>query len=307
MKKYVIATAIGLLMSGAAQAGTIGVTMANSDTFLTVLRNAIVSAAKEKNQSLSVEIAEDDVGKQISQIQNFIAAKVDAIIVNATDTSATPKMTALAAAAGVPLVYVNRQPSDVDKLGSKAAFIASNEVDSGTLETKEVCKMLGGKGDILVIVGDLANQAAIQRTKDIHDVIATSECKGMKIIDEQTAGWDPVKAQDLMTNWISAGHKPAAVISNNDNMAIGAIQAMKAAKWDLNKVIVSGIDATQEGLASMKAGDLKVTVFQNGVGQGRGALDLAMALASGKTVEKKTYVPFELVTPANMSKFLAAN
>ena len=180
-------------------------------------------------------------------------------------------MTKLAADAGIPLVYVNRQPTDVDQLGPKAAFVASNEADSGTLETKEVCKLLGGKGDILVMVGDLANQAAVQRTKDIHDVIATPECAGMKILDEQTAVWDPVKAQDLMTNWISAGMKPAAVISNNDNMAIGAIQAMKAAGWDMKNVVVGGVDATQEALAAMKAGDLDVTVFQNAAGQGNGA------------------------------------
>lgn len=307
MKKLLLAIAAGTMLTGVAQAGTIGVTMANSDTFLTVLRNGIVNYAKEKNQTLSVEIAEDDVNKQVSQIQNFIAAKVDAIIVNAVDTSATPKMTKLAADAGVPLVYVNRQPTDVDKLGPKAAFVASNEVDSGTLETKEVCRLLGGKGDILVMVGDLANQAAVQRTKDVHDVIATPECSGIKILAEQTAVWDPVKAQDLMTNWISAGFKPAAVVANNDNMAIGAIQAMKAAKWDMKTMIVAGVDATQEALASMKAGDLKVTVFQNAAGQGRGALDLAWALAAGKTVEKKNYVPFELVTPANMANYLAKN
>ncbi len=311
MKRIALAVAATLMITpalvGSAYAGNIGVTMANSDTFLTVLRNGIVNYAKTKNQPLTVEIAEDDVNKQISQIQNFIAAKVDAIIVNAVDTSATPKMTALAAAAGVPIVYVNRQPTDVEKLGPKAAFVASNEVESGTLETKEVCRLLKGKGDILVMVGDLANQAAVQRTKDIHDVIATPECSGMKIIDEQTAVWDPVKAQDLMTNWISAGLKPAAVIANNDNMAIGAIQAMKAAKWDTHKILVSGIDATQEALAAMKAGDLAVTVFQNAKGQGEGALNLAMDMAAGKTVEKKTYVPFELVTPANFEKYLAKN
>lgn len=307
MKRILIALAATTVLSTSAFAGDIGVSMANSDTFLTVLRNGIEAYGKEKNQPLTIEIAEDDVNKQISQIQNFIAAKVDAIIVNAVDTSATPKMTALAAEAGIPLVYVNRQPTDVDALGDKAAFVASNEVDSGTLETKEVCRLLGGKGDILVMVGDLANQAAVQRTADIHDVIATPECAGMKILDEQTAVWDPVKAQDLMTNWISAGMKPAAVIANNDNMAIGAIQAMKAAGWDMKDVVVAGIDATQEALAAMKAGDLDVTVFQNAAGQGKGALDAAMTLAAGGKVEKKVYVPFELVTPANMADYMTKN
>jgi ABC-type sugar transport system substrate-binding protein len=307
MKKFILAAAAVALMSGTAFAGNIGVTMANSDTFLTVLRKGIEASAAAANQPVQIEIADDDVSKQLSQVQNFIAAKVDAIIVNAVDTSATAPMTKAANDAGIAIVYVNRQPSDVDALGPKGAFVASNEADSGTLETKEVCKLLGGKGDILVMVGDLANQAAVQRTKDIHEVIATPECAGMKILDEQTAVWDPVKAQDLMTNWIAAGHKPAAVIANNDNMAIGAINAMKAAGWKMEDVVVAGIDATQEALAAMKAGDLDITVFQDAAGQGKGAVDTAMKLVKGEKVDAKVYIPFQLVTPANMGDFMAKN
>jgi ABC-type sugar transport system substrate-binding protein len=298
---------LGVLMASSAMAGNIGVSMANSDTFLTVLRKGIEKSAGDASQPVQIEIADDDVQKQLSQIQNFIASKVDAIIVNAVDTSATATMTKLANDAGIPIVYVNRQPADVDALGPKGAFVASDEVESGTLETKEVCRILGGKGDILVMVGDLANQAAVQRTKDIHDVIATPECAGMKILDEQTAVWDPVKAQDLMTNWIAAGHKPAAVIANNDNMAIGAINAMKSAGWSMDDVVVAGIDATQEALAYMKAGDLDVTVFQDAFGQGAGAVDAAIKLAKGEKVDAKVWIPFQLVTPANMDQFVTKN
>jgi inositol transport system substrate-binding protein len=85
------------------------------------------------------------------------------------------------------------------------------------------------------------------------------------------------------------------------------LQAMKAAGVDTKKAIVGGVDATQDALASMKAGDLKVTVFQDAAGQGKGAVDAALALAAGKTVEKKTYIPFQLVTPANMADFMKKN
>jgi ABC-type sugar transport system substrate-binding protein len=278
------------------------------DNFLTVLRNGMSDYAKTQNGvSLQIEDAKDDVSKQLSQMQNFIANKVDAIIVNPVDTSATAAMTKLAADAGVPLVYVNREPADVDKLGPKAAFVASNEKDSGTLETKEICKLLGGKGDILVMEGQLSNQAAVQRTADIHDVIATDGCKGIKIIAEQTAEWDRTKAQNLMTNWLSKGMKYDAIVSNNDEMAVGALQALKAAGVDTKKAIVGGVDATQDALASMKAGDLKVTVFQDAAGQGKGAVDAALKLAAGQSVDKKVYIPFQLVTPANMADFTKKN
>jgi inositol transport system substrate-binding protein len=90
-------------------------------------------------------------------------------------------------------------------------------------------------------------------------------------------------------------------------MALGAIQAMKAANIDMASVIVSGVDATQDALASMQAGELDITVFQNAAAQGGGALDAATKLAAGEAVDQKVYVPFELVTPANIANYLAKN
>ena len=309
MKRILIALAAATVLSSPAFATKIGVSMDKfDDNFLTVLRNGMADYAKTlPGVTLQVEDAKDDVSKQLSQVQNFIANGVDAIIVNPVDTSATAAITKAAADAGVPLVYVNREPADVEKLGPKAAFVASNEAESGTLETKQICKLLGGKGNILVIEGQLSNQAAVQRTKDIHEVISGPDCSGMKIVAEQTATWDRTQAQNLMTNWLSKGLKFDAVVSNNDEMAIGALQAMKAAGIDTKTAIVGGVDATQDALASMKAGDLKVTVFQDAAGQGKGAVDAALALAAGKPVEKWVKVPFELVTPENLDKYTKKN
>ena len=309
MKRILLALAAATVLSSPAFATKIGVSMDKfDDNFLTVLRNSMAEYAKTvPGVTLQIEDAKDDVSKQLSQVQNFIANGVDAIIVNPVDTSATAAITKAAADAGVPLVYVNREPIDVDKLGPKAAFVASNEAESGTLETKQVCKLLGGKGNILVIEGVLSNQSAVQRTKDVHDVIATPDCSGMKVVAEQTANYDRTQGQNLMTNWLSKGMQFDAVVSNNDEMAIGALQAMKSAGVDTKKAVVGGIDATQDALASMKAGDLKVTVFQDAAGQGKGAVDAALALAAGKPVEKKVYIPFQLVTPANMDQFMKKN
>jgi len=309
MKRVLIALAAATVLASPAFAAKIGVSMDKfDDNFLTILRNRMSDYAKTlPGVSVQIADAQDDISNQLSQVQNFIANGVDAIIVNPVDTSATAAITKAAADGGVPLVYVNRQPIDVDKLGPKAAFVASNEAESGTLETKEICKLLGGKGSILVIEGQLRNQAAVQRTKDIHEVISTPECSGIKIVAEQTAEWDRTKGQNLMTNWLAKGMKFDAVVSNNDEMAIGAIQAMKAAGIDTKKAIVGGVDATQDALASMKAGDLKVTVFQDAAGQGKGAVDTALKLAKGEKVDKKVYIPFQLVTPANIDQFMNKN
>ena len=237
MKKTMLAAAVFTLsLAGAAHAENIGVSMALfDDNFLTVLRTGMQNYAKTLDGvNLQVEDAQNDVGRQLNQIQNFVASGVSAIIVNPVDTDATTAMSKLAEDAKIPLVYVNRQPVNLDKLPKNQAFVASNEVDSGTLETKEVCRLLKAAGktsaNILVMMGELSNQAGRQRTKDIHDVIATPECSFMKIVEEQTGNWKRTEGQDLMTNWISASVKFDAVISNNDEMALGAIQALKAAK-----------------------------------------------------------------------------
>ncbi|MQW89262.1 sugar ABC transporter substrate-binding protein [Sinorhizobium saheli] len=309
MKKFILGTAMAVMMSTAAHAETIGVSMALfDDNFLTVLRNGMQDYAKTLNGvELQIEDAQNDVAKQQSQIQNFIAAGVDAIIVNPVDTDATAAMSKIAADAGVPLVYVNREPVNIDSLPDNQAFVASNEAESGTLETQEICKMLGGKGKAVVMMGELSNQAARMRTKDVHDVLATDQCKGIEIVEEQTANWSRTQGADLMTNWLSAGLEFDAVIANNDEMAIGAIQALKAAGRSMDSVVIGGVDATQDALAAMAAGDLDVTVFQNAAGQGQGSVDAALKLAKGEKVEKKVYIPFELVTKENLDKYQTKN
>lgn len=272
MKKFIIGIAAAVLVSTAAHAETIGASMAVfDDKFGTLLRNGMEDYAKTLDGvDLQIEDALNDVAKQQSQIQNFIAAGVDAIIVQPVDTDATTVMSKLAADAGIPLVYVNREPVNIDTLPEKQAFVASNEVDSGTLQTREICKLLDGKGKAVVIMGELSNQAARMRTKDIHDVLATDQCKGIEIVQEQTANWQRTQGADLMTNWLSAGIEFDAVIANNDEMAIGAIQALKAAGRSMDSVVIGGIDATDDALAAMAAGELDVSVFQDAVGQGKG-------------------------------------
>jgi inositol transport system substrate-binding protein len=309
MKKFILSSALAVMMSTAAHAETIGVSMALfDDNFLTVLRNGMSDYAKTLDGvELQIEDAQNDVAKQQSQVQNFIASGVTAIIVNPVDTDATAALSKAAADAGIALVYVNREPVNVNELPEKQAFVASDEKESGTLETKEVCRLLNGKGKVVVMMGELSNQAARVRTQDIKDVIATDECKGLEIVEEQTANWSRTQGSDLMTNWLSAGLEFDAVISNNDEMAIGAIQALKAAGRSMDSVVVAGIDATQDALAAMAAGDLDVTVFQDAAGQGKGSVDAALKLAKGEKVDTKVYIPFQLVTPANIADFQAKN
>jgi len=161
-----------------------------------------------------------------------------------------------------------------------------------------------GGATAYVLMGQLSNQAAVQRTKDFHDVIGMDMCNFITIIDEQTANWSRDEAQDLMTNWISSGEPFDAVFGNNDEMAIGAIQAMKASGISMDDVVVGGVDATSDALVAMQAGEMDVTVFQDLAGQGAGSIETAIALVNGEDVDKTVFIPFKLVTPDNIGDFL---
>jgi inositol transport system substrate-binding protein len=299
----VLLTALLTALPPAAHAVTIGVSMAVfDDNFLTSVRAAMKERAREQNVSIQFEDAQSDIGRQLNQTQNFIAQRVDAIIINPVDTDATPRMTRLVTAAKIPLVYLNRMPAD-KQLPPGVAFVGSDESKSGTLQMTEVCRLLQGKGSIVILMGELTNQSARQRTQDLYDVIATPACHGIRVLDKQAADWKRTAAADLMTNWLSAGLRPQAVVANDDEMAIGAIQSLKQAQL-LATTVVAGIDATPDGLAAMKAGELKVTVFQNAAAQGRDAVDTALRLIAHDSVPSFVWVPFELVTPANMAPYL---
>jgi inositol transport system substrate-binding protein len=304
MKRLLIAFAASAIMITCAVAQNVGVCMAYfDDLFLTNLREAMAATAKEKGVKLQFEDAQGDIGKQLSQIQNFIAQKVDAIVVNPVDSSATAQMTNLIKGAGIPLVYVNRQPLEPLKPEEPIVYVGSDENVSGKLEAEGIAKLLNNKGNVVIMMGELATQAAILRTEGAEKVF--KEHPDLKVVQKQTANWRRNEAIDLMNNWLVAGTKIDAVCANNDEMAIGAIIALQQAGKDPKKVVVGGVDATRDALAEMEKGNLAVTVFQDAKGQGKAVVEsVAKLLKKEKFESPYVYVPFELVTKENYKEYL---
>ncbi|MFT3972826.1 MAG: substrate-binding domain-containing protein [Amaricoccus sp.] len=312
MRLALAATGLATLLATAASAGTVGVTMQSfDDNFQTLLRNGLTQHATDLGVDMQVEDSQRDVGRQLSQVNNFIASGVEAIVVTLADTAAAPAITAAAEAAHIPLVYLNLQPENVAALPDDEAYVGSKETEAGFLGATEACRELKAAGKTeahaYIMMGDLAHTAALQRTQAVKDVLATPECSFITVNDAQSAGWLRTTALDLMTNWLTAGDAFDVVFANNDEMAIGATQAMKAAGIDMKSVVVVGVDATQDGLAAMRAGDLDITVFQNARAQAAGALDAALALAKGDPVDSVVTIPFELVTPDKLDSYTAQN
>src|SRR6218665_3965356 len=197
-----VVTATAALAVPLASAQKIGVTMSQfDDNFLTILRNSMADSARKAGVSVQIEDAGGDVGKQLSQIQNMIAQKVDAVIVNTVDTDATPNMTRLLTEAGIALVYVTRKPVDFEKLPPGMAVVASDETVSGKLQPEQAAKLLGGKGSIMVLMGDLSEEAARSGTKAVEEVAAGKECSGIKIAHKREGKWDHTRGPEIATNW----------------------------------------------------------------------------------------------------------
>lgn len=303
LSKILATTAVACLSTTAA-AGTIGFSSPNfDDNGQTILREAAKAHAEGLGHTIQIEDAREDVGTQLSHIQNFIASGVDAIVLAPVSAAATPQITKMVKDAGIPLVYVNRRPVDLDDLGPKATFVGSDETWSGTLSFFELCKMAAGKGTAVMLMGILSNEAAVTRSEDAREVVKLSMCNGITIESEHEAKWQRTEAANVIANLLSSGKKFDIVFGNNDEMALGAIQALKNAGVSMDDVLVGGVDATADALAAMEAGDLDVTVFQNLAGQGTRGVDAAVSAMNGEELPVWINIPFELVTPANMADY----
>ncbi|WP_337267629.1 substrate-binding domain-containing protein [Oryzifoliimicrobium ureilyticus] len=305
MKKFFLATLWPVLMAFDVQAQTIGLSMSDLDNFRTTLQEGVVAKAQATpGVKLVVQTAGGKNDVQMQQIKQMIADKVDAIIVGISDGDLGPQISKMASDANIPLVYVNNVPSNLADLPDNQAVSASDELESGTLQTKEICSMLKGKGKVVVLIGEPFHAAARARTEDVDRVLATPECSGVQIVERQAAFWSRDLADQQVQEWISAGVKFDAVIANNDDMALGAIRAMKRNGVSTSKVLVAGIDAIGDALTAMQAGDLAVTIRQNGRGQGAVAVDAALKMIKSEKVPRENNVPFELVTRKNLVNYL---
>ncbi|MEO8490890.1 MULTISPECIES: sugar ABC transporter substrate-binding protein [unclassified Pseudomonas] len=296
-----------LLASGVAAAADlkVGVSMsAFDDTFLTYLREDMDKQAKSYPKGdgvqLQFEDARADVVKQLSQVENFISQKVDAIIVNPVDTASTARIIKSATDAGIPLVFVNRRPDQKD-LPKDVVAVVSDDLEAGRLQMQYLADKMGGKGKVVILLGDLANNATTNRTKGVKEVLA--KYPNIKIEQEQSGTWLRDKGMTLVNDWLTQGREFDAVVANNDEMAIGAAMALKAAGTKAGSVLIGGVDGTPDGLNAIAKGELAVSVFQDANGQAVGSVEAARKMAKHESVEQNVIIPFKLITPENVKDF----
>ncbi|NMM64299.1 sugar ABC transporter substrate-binding protein [Clostridium sp. P21] len=269
------------------------------DNWLGNLMNAAKKEAKNLSDADVIFVnAKNDATKQKSQIMNLIAQKCNVIIVISVDTDKSAEYTQLANDSNVPIISVNRF---LKNQNDAASYVGSDSITAGIMQGEYVVKQLNGKGNVVLLRGEDTQEAAIKRTEGVKQVF--KNYPDIKIVAEDTGKWQRTLGMQITENWIKNDIKFDAVVCNNDEMAIGAIMALKEFK-KLDNVLVAGTDATPDALKFMKEGSLKVTVFQNAEGQGSTAIDTAYKIAKGEKVNKNVFIPYELVVPNDADKYL---
>ncbi|MDY4300985.1 sugar ABC transporter substrate-binding protein [Pseudomonas salmasensis] len=303
MHRYSLLVAALLLMFSqwSFAAYRIGVSIARvDDNFMTYVRTGLEAAAKHQDVQIQFEDAQGDVVRQLNQVEGFLNQKVDAVIVLPVDTAATANITRAAVAAKTPLVYVNRHP-DERTLPEGVVTVASNDIEAGQLQMRYLAQKLGGKGNVAIVMGDLAQNATHARTEGVKQVL--KDFPGIKIVEQQSAEWQRSKGMDLTSNWLLAGTAFDAIVANNDEMAIGAAMALQQAGKAKGEIAIVGIDGLPDGLAAIKRGLLAGSVFQDPKAQAAQAMQAAVRMIKGEQVDAQVWVPFELITPEQVGVF----
>lgn len=238
----------------------------------------IWAAALEDHPAVKAGVAEVTIfdGKydalvQQEQFETMITQGFDAIIFVPIDIEAGAAPVQAAADAGIPVFGSNTRVNS-DLLTS---YVGSDDVQSGYMEAKHVLDKIGCKGNVVIIEGPIGQSAQIQRLEG--NMKALAECPDVKILEQQTANWSRAEAQTLMENWLTSHPgEIAGIIGQNDEMALGAIEAIKGAKLNVSDFAIAGIDGVTDALLAVKAGDM-ASILQDGAAQAQGALDLAIA------------------------------
>lgn len=311
MKRVLLLVLVALMVTTIAFAGgrqeagprqvRLGVTIEDfNDVFMRFLLDELTAEAQSRGAQVVAADGRRDPNEQIKQVENFITQGVDAIIIHVIDQTLAPRITELANEAGIPLVYVNRRPSDNALNGAKVVAVASPEPVAGRLQAEYVVENMGTSGNVVILLGSLGSAPQIGRTEGAKEVF--SRYPNINVIREQTANFQRAEAVAVVENWLASGDTINAIVANNDEMALGAVLVLEE-KGLADRVIVTGVDATPEARQFVEAGRLDMTVFQNGGAQGRGAVDAAMKLIAGESVPKFVEIPFEPVTRANVANY----
>lgn len=267
----------------------------DSDGFCGQIKDAF--AAKAQADGIEVEFldAKNDGNMQIDQLNEAISSGAGAIILLAADGSSIVKTIEKANDAGIPIITVNRSVA-----GGKVLRAYSDDVEAGRMQGEYMASHLPPNAKIVYLQGDATQSSAVGRWEGFK-AACLDKRPDIQLLSFVDAGWSKAEALKTMMLWMNMFPEINGVVAGNDEMALGAIAALKGANR-LAGCLVSGVDATPAGLAAVEAGEMVQTVKQDAKAQGEGALTLAEGFLKGSPPSGDLAIPFTSITADNIAQ-----
>lgn len=268
----------------------------NSDTFVKAIADAAQAQADEKGIELVMADAQGDVNKQISDCETMIAQQVDALIVIPQDVEGSAPVVAMANEAEIPIIICNGDIADTNY----TAFVGCTDQESGEILGTWFNENLEKGSKICIIEGPMGQSGQVGRYAGFEEV---GMLDNFEVLSTQTANWKRDEAMALTEDWLTTyGDELKGIVCENDDMALGALSACKAA--GRTDIVIGGVDGLDDAVAAVKSGEQGVSVLQDSQGQGAGAVDVAVQIVNGEDYEEDTRIPFRAITSDNVDAYL---
>lgn len=256
-----------------------------NNPFFVSLKDGVVNEANKLGIETIVVDAQNDSAKQSNDVDDLMQKGVNVLLINPTDSAAISTVVQSANNLGIPVITLDRSADQ----GEVEALVASDNAKGGKMAAEYIVQLLGKGAKVVELEGVAGASATRERGKGFHEVADHD----LKVIAKQTADFDRVKGLNVMENLLQANPDVQAVFAHNDEMALGAIEAIRSSGKDIP---VIGFDGNEDALKSIQAGQLTATVAQQPELIGQLAVQAAHDVLQGKTVEKSIPAPLKLVT-----------
>lgn len=270
----------------------VGCTVYYMSEFVTLMVKGIEAGAAEYDVELKLLDADRDPAKQMSQVEGLIADKVDVLLVAPVHSDSSVPVLNLANEANIPIVILNTELNTEEDY----YFVGPNDIEAGELLMNYAAEQMKGKGNIVILEGPIGHSAQIQRRQGIQNILDKNP--DIKLLAEKTANWNRDEAVTTIENWLQAYAADGidAVIAENDEMALGAVQALES-KGIKADVLVGGVDAIKDACIRIDEGRMDCTILQDAQKEGRLGIEIAYKLATGEKVpEFKNLIGMDLIT-----------
>ncbi|MFZ4451111.1 D-ribose ABC transporter substrate-binding protein [Salibacterium aidingense] len=268
---------------------TIGLSVSTlNNPFFVTLADGAEAAAEEEGVNIEVADAQDGSASQVSDIEDFIQQGVDVLLINPVDSSAVASAIETANSEDIPVITVDRSAEG----GEVVSHIASDNVAGGEMAAEHIVEELGGSGNVIELTGIPGSSAANERGEGFHNIV--DEEDGIEVVANQTANFNRSEGLTVTENILQSTDEVDALFAHNDEMALGAVEALEAA--GMEDVMVVGFDAIDDAVGAVEEGTMAATIAQQPQIIGEEAVNAAISVDSGEEIEDSIPVELELIT-----------